>query len=719
MQRFAIFLAARPLWAGGCLLGLLVLASGGWRSEAPRSSWTDDPSWDLAAETEDSFGLGLAAGWIALLGDVEGDQQALEVLGAVEAAIEALPWIGQVLTPLDLPGAVYASGLDTLEHPLAGPLFASQRGYLLPMLWDPQGARDLPKDHDERVEEAARIALASVHGRSEWEAGVTGPHQVFDAQFRAFRSERLVYTLGGTLLVFLLASAVFRNVRAVFLSGLGPLLGVVIGVGIARRLGLAPSGFTAVVLPLLTLTIGFTDSLHLVLSAARIHRESQGRLTPGAAATQAVGDLVLPCALTSLTTAIGFGSMALAGNEVIARFGASCAFATLLAFLCILLAFPCLAHTPLGHALERLRLPKETASYIGRPLRYILARPRRVACMASLLTAALVLVTIQLRVDERLIDDLARGSDAGRLMARCDDEFGGLFPLQVRIDWDSGTPLREVWAAATAARDALNAEPDLAPAVSVVDAVQGLSPVGRVWGGFMGGVIFASLPSPWRRPFIDLDARATLVHTRIPDVGSAASKRIFASIRERLAAQSRPGLRLSLVGTRLAHIETSDGVARELGQSLALAALLILATLGIAFRSLRMALASAIPNILPVAAAAAGLVWLGGGAKLSTLTALTLALGIAADDTIHVLARWRSARQEGLAPTAAAEVAVQRTLPALTMTTVNLTVAFGLLATSSIPTIVSFGLLVAITLVVAFLSDVFLLPPLLVALAKD
>ena len=124
------------------------------------------------------------------------------------------------------------------------------------------------------------------------------------------------------------------------------------------------------------------------------------------------------------------------------------------------------------------------------------------------------------------------------------------------------------------------------------------------------------------------------------------------------------------------------------------------------------------PSLLPLVTSATGLAALGGRADLSTLTALTLSLGIAADDTIHVLARWQEARRTGAPARAAALTAMMRTLPALALTTVTLAAAFGVLLTSSLPTIREFGLLAAVTLVAAFLADVFLLPALLVTTAR-
>ena len=120
-----------------------------------------------------------------------------------------------------------------------------------------------------------------------------------------------------------------------------------------------------------------------------------------------------------------------------------------------------------------------------------------------------------------------------------------------------------------------------------------------------------------------------------------------------------------------------------------------------------------------IVAAAAGLVLVGGHAELPTLTALTLSRGIAADDTIHVLARWTRERARGANAIDGARAAVQGALPALLLTTITLSSAFGVLLPSSVPTIRTFGLLGAVTIATAFVADVLLLPPLLVATSRS
>lgn len=746
--RAAAALARRP-GLGGILFALLaLLAALGWLRGAPFGSFDDRPAWRAALATESDFDLGRDAGLLAVFGSVLLPEHE-PALRALERAVEDLPWIAEVVLPWDLPGLAGASLATLREHPLVqGTLLDHEgRGLLLPLRWDVQGARTVDLDDDERF--AATIAAARAAAPS-LEVGLTGVWPIIAAQSAAIGRERWRFQLFGALLGFAIASLAFRDLRATLLAGLPPLFGVGLAIGVTRLAGFGAQGFTSIVLPLLVLTIGFTDSLHVVVHAARARRAAQ--ISGAEATARSLEELAWPCLLTSLTTAIGFASLALTGSTIVREFGLSCALATMVTFLCVVLLIPLLARTPLGNALLRVQppsfenAPSEAESapvegrvrraagigarLIDRGLRATLRAPRSVAAAAIFITLGLAALAGTLRVDRRASTDLAEGSEAARTLARVDIVLGGVFPMQVRLDWDEGVDGATVLEAARAARRALagegaSAHTYVTPSIGPDRFADALRPTGSTPSAALDEVAWVALrtfPERWTASVIDLDERRALVHARIPDVGAAALIPVFERIRADLARAQQDGdiagVRLTLVGTHPAYLETVTRVARELAQSLALAAALILVTLTLAFRSWRLGLASVVPNLLPIAASAGGLALIGGGVDISALTALTLSLGIATDDTIHVLAHWRIAREAGLDARAAARVAVLRTLPALALTTLTLTAAFAQLLFSALPTIREFGLLAATTLVAAFVADVWLLPAFLVVTAK-
>ncbi len=715
LSRGAVALADRPRLSLALLVALLGLSVMGILRELPDDKLEDSPEWNLARETRDEFGLDWGNGFVAIFGDVTDPAQEATVRQIIDG-VEELPEVLDVMTPWELPGLADSTLAEALSHDLVGGTLVREAGLLLPVSLGTDGWID-----QQAWQSASAEIMGTLPADTSLEFGVTGQGAIIDAQNSAFEGERWRFMGFGALLGFLIASAAFRNVRATFLAGLPPILGVVLSVGLARVVGLGADGFTSIVLPLLVLTIGFADSLHIVVAMVRARHD--GRASGGAeAASVATGELVWPCLLTSLTTAIGFASLSLAGHSIVVEFGLSCALATAVTFVSVILTIPLLARTPLGARLDRVAPPRfdgedgsqsAVTGFVSRVVGAALRAPRTVAALGALLTLGSVWIASGLEADRRVMSDLAEGSAAADTLLRVDAELGGVFPLHVRMDWDESATGEELSSAAQGVEDALASEPLFSGVVgpaSILGAVPLEAPGKAPWGALR------LLPAKWGAGFFDLDERRALVHARLQDVGSARLIPAFERTRERLEAVALPHVRLTLVGDHIAYLETVDGVTRDLAWSLALAALLILVTLAAAFRSWRLGLASVVPNLLPLGVSAAGLALIGGHVDISTLTALTLSLGIATDDTIHVLARWERTRGTYTTAILGARAAVLQTLPALTMTTLTLTAAFGQLLTSALPTIRDFGLLAGITLVVAFAADALLLPSILVVL---
>lgn len=686
------------------LLALLALSVTGLLQERTVDVAETGPEWDAAAEAASTFGLREAGAVLAVF-DLEASPEADAALRALEARVEALDVVASLVTPFDVPGI--GSVAEARSHPIASRSLAPPGGLLLPVV---PAETDAAVDWQEEVLAAARAGAAT---EPRLDVGLTGQWPIVQAQQDAYTRERVRFQLLGVVVGILISSLAFRTLRATLLAGLPPVIGVVLAVGIGRLLGLGHSGLSTLVLPLLVLTIGFTDSLHLVVAAVRARR---GGAPDGAsAARQASRELLGPCALTSLTTAIGFGSLATAGNAVAVDFGLTCALATALSFAAVFLALPLLACTGLGRNLERVAIGEDGdrggpgGRVVERALGLVIDRPRAVSVIAVAVTLACGFAASRLGVDRRVANDLARGSAAIETLGRVDRELGGVLPIHVRIDWEEGVPGDVVLDATREVSAALEAVPGIAGALGPAELA---ASVGDSW------TAITLLPERWRGPFLQLEQRSALVHARLPDAGSAELEGAFARLARSLAGVSSEGIRARIVGDHYAYLRTVGRVTRDLARSLVLAAALILVTLAAAFRSWRLGLASMVPNLLPIGASAAGLHLLGRSIDISALTALTLSLGIATDDTIHVLSRWKRARVAGDPPRAAARRAVMRSYPALVVTTLTLGAAFALLLSSSIPAVQDFGLLAFTTLVVALFADVWLLPALLISFEK-
>ncbi len=151
----------------------------------------------------------------------------------------------------------------------------------------------------------------------------------------------------------------------------------------------------------------------------------------------------------------------------------------------------------------------------------------------------------------------------------------------------------------------------------------------------------------------------------------------------------------------------------RLGAQLGSAALVIFVILGLAFRSVRLGLISVIPNVMPLLAAAAWMAVNNQPLEIVSVCCFTICLGIAVDDTIHFLSRYQIEQKQTSDVGEAIEKAFQEVGSGLVMTTIVLVAGFGSVIFSDTKDYRVFGSLGVITLVIALLCDLFLLPAIL------
>jgi predicted RND superfamily exporter protein len=162
----------------------------------------------------------------------------------------------------------------------------------------------------------------------------------------------------------------------------------------------------------------------------------------------------------------------------------------------------------------------------------------------------------------------------------------------------------------------------------------------------------------------------------------------------------------------LAH--SADGIARGQPVSVAIAAISIFLLVSVGLRSLGIGAVAMIPNLVPV------LVYFGilglGAAPLSLPTSLIgcMALGIAIDDTVHYVVRYRAERRLGADPVEAAERATRFVGRPIVITSVVISLGFLMVTLSDFATLQEFGLLSAVTMGICLVTDLILLPAILV-----
>ena len=529
--------------------------------------------------------------------------------------------------------------------------------------------------------------------------------------------DQLRFSAVGLGLTSLIALLIFRSLSALVIVGVGPAIGVIWTMGLLGWVG-EPLNVLNNVVPTLVLVIGFTDSVHL------LHR-FRGARSAGRSRRQASIDAVksagAACALTSLTTAIGFASLTVAPLDIVRRFGLACAAGALLSFAAVITVLPLLANTRLGDLASRRRDTRNTAGtrLVG-AMDPILRRPRLFATLGVVLLIVALVATSRLEADYRYREFLSDRSEVHDGLRVLDRQFGGAAAIQAVVTWsDPAAPDSPELATILAEvedsfdREAATTAPMsiLTFAATVVDWTDGPGALSEV------PAIPSRVADRWYRP----DLRTAVVRANIPGIGASEMNPLLDSLSQRFSqvAADHPGFEIALSGLRVVTSRSSVRMIETLARSLGLAAIFIFVIIAVAFRSLRIGLVSIVPNVLPLAAIGAFLALSGRPLQFTSVTVFSVCLGIAVDDTIHLLVALRRERHRGGTALERVRRAVATVGPALVITTALLIVSFGAIFLSEMPLLRLFAVLCCSTFAIALVADLIFLPALLVAFGVD
>jgi len=223
------------------------------------------------------------------------------------------------------------------------------------------------------------------------------------------------------------------------------------------------------------------------------------------------------------------------------------------------------------------------------------------------------------------------------------------------------------------------------------------------------------LPKSKLRRFSTSNHSRTNLIVRTGEAGSAKIRALEERIHRVLADADLPGgFTTAVTGNSILLNRSADGIAENQATQVGFAAISILVLICVVFRSIRTGLIAMVPNIVPVVVFF-GILGL-GIAPLSLPTSLigSIALGIAIDDTMHFLVAYRSRRTRGATPEEAASGCIRQVGRPVFMTSVMLVVGFLVMLVSGFATLREFGYLTALTMGLCLVTDLLLLPALLV-----
>jgi len=521
----------------------------------------------------------------------------------------------------------------------------------------------------------------------------------------------VLYTLSGTL-------------RGVALPLATVLLATLWTFGAMALLGRPLTVLTVLLAPVL-IAVGSVYGVHV---SSRFEEDLAGARSPRDAALRCLEHVRLPVTIAGLTTVLGFAALGISDVPAVRELGALSVLGVASVTVLALSAVP--AWLSLPSRRERSPRAERIQGWLDARLAglggHLARRPGRWLAVwaGAALTSAALLPGI--RIDTDFLSFFSASAPVRQDFEVVNQRLSGAVPIYLTLDGDEKGAFREPQALAgiEALQARLGALPGVSHTASFVDTLRRLN---RAFAGgdpaaeripeSRSGVmeLLFLVPKGDLGRFVNLDHSRANVVVRTGEVGSASLRALVARIEAAFAESPVPHVSgHAITGNTVLIARSADGVAEAQPRTVAIAALAIFVVVSWTFRSLALGLLVMIPNLVPV-----GIFFglLGAGlAPLSLPTSLigAITLGIAIDGTVHYVVRYRRERSAGASVEAAAVAATRSVGRPIVVATAMLCVGFGVVAFSSFATLRQFGGLASVTMAVCMLSDLVLLPALLV-----
>lgn len=477
------------------------------------------------------------------------------------------------------------------------------------------------------------------------------------------------------------------------------------------------------VLPTLVLVIGVSSCVHMLVHVA----EQPDDASPVERAAAGVGFIFWPCLFNTLTTCMGFVALGTAEMPVIrdlgwfGALGLAAASVAGLALCATLAPLPFFQPAPRDTGILQRGIDA-LADVAVRHSRTVLT----VAVFAGLI-AALGITRIQ--VDTYSIGFLKDSHPVRADSDFIEDRFGPYTPLEFTVAAEDSVRTPEVLQAIAAWQDKLARRDDVGWSRSAADVVRRLNQV-MTDGSDERYVVpddesaleqllflYSSHPDSDLPQMIADGDRTARVTVGVPMDSAQGFK---STIEELSALAELPGgVTVSASGYLPLYVQMMDYIVRSQLTSFGVAFLIIFALVGLLFRSMRMAALSVPANLLPVLLTLGLMGMIGIRLDVATVTIAAIVLGLVVDDTVQFLYRYRHEREQHDSEVDAVHAAVRGVGRPMAITTIVLGLGFCVLGLATVTSVAYFGLLLAFALTTALLSDLLVVPALLVLLDAD
>ena len=551
------------------------------------------------------------------------------------------------------------------------------------------------------------------------------------------------FILGSLALSAFILLLMFRSVSTTLLSLLVVIIGVIWSVGITYLFGYKITLLTGLIPPLVVV-IGIPNCIYFL---NKYHSSFKRTVNKEQSLIDMISKMGVVTLFCNLTAAIGFAVFALTRSAVLKEFGEVAGISIMLIFVISFILLPgFLSYMP-APAKKQLSYLDVTffTQLLLRVERWVLNHKKIVY---SITVAAIILSIsgiLKLKTEGFIVDDLPKTDKIYTDLKFFEKNFNGVMPLEIVIDTKkryglAGARVLPVLAKIDSLSTYITSQKEMARPLSIAEGIKFVKQ-GFYEGdssnyalpnsfdiAFIGGYLKPQNDSGQKNnlaklltSFIDTGRESTRMSINMADVGTKKLPVVLGHLRKRtdeLFDTSK--FKVTFTGSTVTFLEGSSYIINGLKESLMWAFLFIALCMLYLFRSLRILICSLIPNVIPLLLTAGIMGWAGVRIKPSTVLIFSVALGIAIDVTIRFLVNYK---QELAAHNFDVVTTVSQTIRntglSILYTSLVLIAGFIIFCFSGFGGTQSLGWLTSVTLFIATLTNLVLLPVLLLATSRQ
>ena len=556
----------------------------------------------------------------------------------------------------------------------------------------------------------------------------------------------LLASLGLSVLILLLF---FRSISTTLLSMAVVIIGVIWTLGITYLCGYQITLLTALI-PSLVVVIGIPNCIYFInkyhtsyLKDADNINLKERKNNALIAMVSKMGVVTLFC---NITAAIGFVVFAFTKSEILQEFGVVAGISIMVIFFVSFILLPSvlsLLQPPGKNQLKYLH-NKLIETVLNTLEKWVFVYNKQVLIFTFLVVVFSVAGVFRLKNVAYIVDDLPKQDKIYTDLKYFEKNFKGVMPLEIMVDTKkrrglSGLKSLVVFSKVDSLAQFIGAQKEMTKPLTLAEGLK-FAKQGFYEGDsaeyLMPNTFDGAFVGEYLRPtkdtgaasnnfaktlhsFIDTASQTTRISVSMADVGTEALPALLNKIQARSNELFDSTYKVTLTGTSITFLEGSKFIINGLKESIAWAFLLIALCMLFLFRSFRILLCSLIPNIIPLLVTAGIMGWAGVALKPSTVLIFSVALGIAIDITIRFLVNYKQVLPEhGNDVSAAVKSTIHQTGLSIIYTSLVLTAGFIIFCASSFGGTFALGWLTSVTLLTATITNLVLLPVLILMLEK-